>query len=234
LLALELGSLVRNDEIASLDGLRALAQQVALGSGGLETLVADPLGEEALGRVRAYGDRLHLVSASGRDTGIDELEALVEAHRGSTALFVDYVQKVATGQTYTDEAERTAAVVEALKDLAMKYEILVVGIAASDRVGFEARRMRLHHLRGCAALAHECDVALMFNEKVLAVSKTHLAYDGARAELFGRSIVVTVEKNRGGPAGMNLEFTKDFANYRFEPDGRFTQERLVDDVLLSE
>ena len=235
LLALELGSLVRDDEIASLDALRALAQRVALGSGGLETLVEDPLGEEALGRLRRYGDRLYLVSASGRDTGIDELEALVGAHRrGRTALFVDYVQKVATGQMFADEAGRTAAVVEALKDLAMTYQILVVGIAASDRGGFEARRMRLHHLRGCAALAHECDVALMLNEKAVAVSKAHLAYDGTRAEFFGRSIVMSVEKNRGGPAGMNLEFTKDFANYRFEPDGRFTQERLVDDVLVNE
>jgi len=235
LLALELGSLVREDEVASLDALRTLAQRVALGSGGVEAFRNHPLGDEALGRLRRYGDRLHLVSASGRDTGVKEIEALVQTHNhGPAAVFVDYLQKVATDREFPDESERSAAVVEDLKDLAMKYEALVVAIAASDRIGFEARRMRLHHLRGCAALAHECDVALMFNEKAVAVSKAHLAYDGARAEHFRRSVVVTVEKNRGGPAGMNMEFTKDFASYRFEPDGRFTQERLVDEVLVSE
>ncbi|MGH8977464.1 MAG: DnaB-like helicase C-terminal domain-containing protein [Acidimicrobiia bacterium] len=235
LFALELGSLVRADEVTALDKLRGLAQEVALGAGGIADLVADPLGEEALGRVRAYGDRLRLMQASGKATGMTEIDEIVRLHReGPTALFVDYVQKVNSGRPVEDEAVRTTWVVESLKDLAMTHEIAVVGIAASDKPAFEARRMRLHHLRGSAALAHECDVALIFNEKAVAVSKTHLAYDPVRAETFKRKVVITVEKNRGGPAAMDLEFTKDFGSYRFDPDGTFVTERLVDEVLIDE
>ena len=234
LFGLELGSLVRADEVTSLDKLRALAQEVALGAGDIADLVADPLGEEALGRMRAYGDRLLLVQASGKTTGMAEIEAMVREHRdGPTALFVDYVQKVKTDARF-DEAAHTTLVVESLKDLAMTHEIAVVGLAASDKPAFEARRMRLHHLRGSAALAHECDVALVLNEKSRAVSKTHLAYDPVRAETFKRKIVFSVEKNRGGPADMDLEFTKDFSSYRFDPDGTFVAERLVDEILIEE
>jgi replicative DNA helicase len=235
LLALELGSLVRADEITSLDRLRALAQGVASGAGGLGDLVADPLGEEALGRLRAYGDRLRLVQASGKSTGLDEIEEMVREHRdGPTALFVDYVQKVGTDVRIDDEAARTSFIVESLKDLAMTHYVVVVGIAASDKQAFIARRMRLHHLRGSAALAHECDVALVCNEKAVAVSKMHLAYDPVRAESFKRKIVMSVEKNRGGATGMDLEFTKDFGSYRFDPDGGFVGETLVDDVLVEQ
>jgi len=235
LFALELGSLVRPDEVTSLDKLRELAREIALGAGDVADLVADPLGEEALGRVRAYGDRLHLVQASGKTTGMAEIEAMVTQRRdGPTALFVDYVQKVQTDLRFDDESARTTLVVESLKDLAMTHEIAVVGIAAADKPAFEARRMRLHHLRGSAALAHECDVALILNEMALAVSKTHLAFDPVCAETFKRKVVMSVEKNRGGPAQMDLEFTKDFGSYRFDTDGTFVTDRLVDDVLINE
>jgi replicative DNA helicase len=235
LFALELGSLVRADEVTALDRLRGLAQEVALGAGGIADLVADPLGEEALGRVRAYGDRLRLMQASGKTTGMVELDETVRQHRdGPTALFVDYVQKVDAGQRVEHEAMRTTWVVEALKDLAMTHEIAVIGIAASDKPAFESRRMRLHHLRGSAALAHECDVALVRNEKAVAVSKMHLAYDPVRAETFKRKVVISVEKNRSGATGMDLEFTKDFGSYRFDPDGAFVTEMLIDGVLIDE
>ena len=235
LLALELGSIVREDELPMLDGLRAMAQEVALGAGNVQQLMTHPLGEEAVGRVRSYGDRLQLIPASGRDTGLSEIEAFVrDGRNGPTAVFVDYVQKVATREHFDNEAESSAKTVEGLKDLAMDYEVLIVGIAASERTAFEARRMRLKHLRGSAALAHECDVALVLNEKSVAVSKAHIAHDAVRAEEFRKDIVFSVEKNRGGPADMDVEFRKDFASYRFHPEGRFLMERLVDDVLVAE
>jgi replicative DNA helicase len=235
LFALEMGSLVRTDEVAALDDLRALARDVALGSGRYEELVADPLGEEAVGRVRAYGDRLQIVQASGKSTDVAEVEALARSRRdGPTALVVDYLQKVAVPDHTADEDIRSTIVVEALKDLAMSLEILVVAVVASDKSGITSRRLRLDHLRGSAALAHECDVALMLNEKSVAVSKRHLAFDPVRAETFRRKVVMSVEKNRGGPTGMDMEYTKDFACYRFDADGSFVGEALVDDVLLSE
>jgi predicted ATP-dependent serine protease len=235
LLALEVGSIARADEVTAVDHLRAQAFDVAGGAGDLAAFVAHPLGEEAVGRLRSYGDRLKLVQASARRTGPDEIEALVQEHRsGPTALFVDYVQKVHTPAPTDDEGTRSGVVVEALKELALRECVVVVAIAASDQGAFEARRMRLHHLRGAAALAHECDVALVLNEKSVAVSKVHLAYDAVRAETFKRKVVFSVEKHRGGATGMDLEFTKDFGSFRFEPDGAFVSETLIDGVLVDE
>ena len=66
------------------------------------------------------------------------------------------------------------------------------------------------------------------------MSKSHLAFDPVRAEQFKRWVVFSVEKNREGAPDMNLEFRKDLANYRFEPDGGFVTESLVDHVLYNE
>ena len=106
--------------------------------------------------------------------------------------------------------------------------------AAADHTGIESRRLRLGNLRGSAALAHECDVAITLNEKAIAVSKVAIAYNTARAEQFQRQVIFSVEKNRSGAADMHMEFTKDFSSYRFDPEGAFLGERLVDDVLYEE
>lgn len=234
LIALEMGALVRSDELVELDELRRLARDVALGSGHMEDLLREPLGEEAVGRVRAYGSRLNLVAGSGKDTDIAAIEALtVEGRAGPTAVFVDYLQKVPVPGAADDEA-RTARVVESLKDMAMALEVLVVAVVASDKEGISSRRLRLDHLRGSAALAHECDVAVMLNDKFGAVSKRHLAFDPVRAETFRRKVAFSIDKHRGGPTGMDMEFTKDFASYRFDPDGGFIAETLVDDLLVSD
>jgi hypothetical protein len=46
--------------------------------------------------------------------------------------------------------------------------------------------------------------------------------------------VFSVEKNREGAPDLNLEFCKDLANYRFEPQGGFVTETLIDALLVSE
>ena len=234
LLALELGSLARPDEVGALTRLRPLAQEVALGAAPLEALTSDPLGEEAYHRVQQYGSRLHLVQGSGLRTGIVELARIVAEHReGPTALFVDYLQKVpVAGEGFDDE--RTTHLTERLKELAMVTEVAVVAVAATDKSGLRARRLRLHHLRGSAALAHEADVAILMNEKAVSVSKAHLAFDPVRAEQFKRWVVFSVEKNREGAADMNLEFRKDLGSYRFDPEGGFVAELLVDALLVEE
>jgi replicative DNA helicase len=235
LLALELGSLARPDEVVELTRLRTIAQEVALGALAASALTTDPLGEEAYHRVQAYGPRLHLIQGSGLRTGVVELAHLVSKHReGATALFVDYLQKIPmTGNSHNAE-ERTTYLAERLKELAMVAEIPVIALAASDREGLVSRRLRLHHLRGSTALAHEADIAILMNEKAIAVSKSHLAFDPVRAEQFKRWIVFSVEKNREGAPDMNLEFRKDLANYRFDPQGGFVTESLVDQVLFDE
>jgi replicative DNA helicase len=235
LLAMELGSLARPDEMAALTRLRPLAQEVALGAAPLEALTSDPLGDEAYQRVQRYGPRLHLVQGSGLRTGTVELARIVAAHRhGPTALFVDYLQKVPVAGPTLEEDERSTHLVERLKELAMVTEVAVVAVAATDKAGLRTRRLRLHHLRGSAALAHEADVAILMNEKAVSVSKAHLAFDPVRAEQFERWVVFSVEKNREGASGMDLEFRKDLASYRFDPDGSFVAESLVDALLVEE
>jgi replicative DNA helicase len=235
LLALELGSLARPDEVVQLARLRPIAQEVALGAAQLSALTDDPLGEEAYHRVQQYGPRLHLVQGSGLRTGMVELARIVAEHRdGPTALFVDYLQKIPVPGPGQDVDERTTHLTERLKELAMVTEVAVVAVAAADKSGLRARRLRLHHLRGSASLAHEADVAILMNEKAVSVSKAHLAFDPVRAEQFKRWVVFSVEKNREGAPDMNLEFRKDLANYRFDPEGGFVAESLVDSVLVEE
>jgi len=198
----------------------------------MTALIESPLGEEAYGRVAKYGAHLHLVEATA-STGIDEIAQI--AHRIEPALvIVDYLQKVAQPRTLVDDAERTTRTAEALKETAMRMHIPVVALAAADREGLSARRLRIHHLRGSTALAHEPDVVILLNEKSIAVSKSHLAYDPARADKYRQQVVFSIEKNRSGPAGLDLEFRKDFASFRFHPDGSFITEKLVDDVLYDE
>jgi replicative DNA helicase len=235
LLVMELGSLARPDEAGALARLRPLAQEVALGAAPVNALTADPLGEEAYHRVEQYGTRLHLVQGSGLCTGTVELAHVVAEHRsGPTALFVDYLQKVPTAGGVATEDERTTRLTERLKELAMVTEIAVVAVAAVDKAGLRARRLRLHHLRGSAALAHEADVAILMNEKAVSVSKSHLAFDPVRAEQCRRWVVFSVEKNRDGTPDVDLEFRKDLTHYRFEPDGGFVAEALVDALLVEE
>ncbi len=235
LLALELGCLARPDEIVELTRLRTIAQEVALGAVPAEALTVDPLGEEAYHRVQEYGPRLRLVQGSGLRTGVNELARIVSEYRdGSTALFVDYLQKVPVAADLRANEERTTYLTEQLKELAMAAEVPVVALAAADREGLTARRLRLHHLRGSTALAHEADIAILLNEKAISVSKSHLAFDSVRAEQFKRWVIFSVEKNREGAPDMNLEFRKDLANYRFDPNGGFISEALVDQVLYEE
>jgi replicative DNA helicase len=46
--------------------------------------------------------------------------------------------------------------------------------------------------------------------------------------------VLTVEKNRSGRAGAELEFRKDFGRGRFVPDGAVVSEKLVDERVYVE
>ena len=231
LLACELGEAAKAagcDDELRLDELRSGLRAVATGIRSVrEVLDSDPLLLEAERRFGAYAPRLVLVRASGTRTDVEALAALVDEHgNDQTLLVVDYLQKVPVQPEPPDEAERVKRVAEALKDLALGRQLAIVGVAAADRLGLTSRRLRLHHFRGSTALAYEADVVLVLNDKLTVVSKAHLAYDTTRADEFRRRVVCTVEKNRNGGADVDLEFTKDFADYRFDPEGRWVVERL--------
>jgi replicative DNA helicase len=190
---------------------------------------------EVIERVQGYGERLVFVAASGRRTDIEAIDRLVVEQSGrDTVVFVDYLQKMPARGHDSNEDERTEYLAESLKDLAVTRDVAVVAIAGADKEALAARRMRMRHMRGSTALVYEADVALVLNEKSVAVSKMHLAYDAQRAESAKRSLVVSVEKNRNGAADVDLEFTKEFASFAIDPEGTFLAENLVDDVLYGE
>lgn len=238
LLALEMGDLPHGEDDSEMERFRLEIQEVAAGSGrGLRDILASgELIRRAYDRVAAYADNLWLVRASGAQTGVEELEDMVieRLQENRVVLFVDYLQKVSVRPEPPDEAEKVTRITEALKDLALTHRIPVISVVAADREGLKSRRLRLHHLRGSSALAYECDVALILNDKFNCVSKVHLAYDPLRAESFRNFTVFTIEKNRGGPNLVDLEFKKDFLYYRFDPIGDVVAENLIDERIYSE
>jgi replicative DNA helicase len=239
LLACELGEAAQAsgcDDELRLDELRSGLRAVATGIRSVrEVLDSDPLLLDAERRLGDYASRLVLVRASGTRTDVASLSALVDEHGDDqTLLVVDYLQKIPVQPEPAEEAERVKRVAEGLKELALGRQLAIVAIAAADRLGLTSRRLRLHHFRGSTALAYEADVALVLNDKLTVVSKAHVAYDTTRAEDFRRRVVCTIEKNRNGSADVDLEFTKDFANYRFDPDGRWVVERLWQEGTIEE
>lgn len=179
--------------------------------------------------LESYAHRLHLVGASGSHTDVDALSGLATEH--DAVIFVDYLQKVAVKPEPATEVEKVTRVSEGLKEIALSVRTPVVAVVAADQRGLEARRVRLHHLRGSSAMVYESDVALFLNDKTSVVSDVHLSYDPVRAKGFRDQVVFTLEKNRSGPSGLDLEFRADFARFRFDPDGDVVSERLVDERL---
>jgi replicative DNA helicase len=232
LLGLEAGELGVQADAFARDLGALLAEGDASGRGIEAVLAEHPGGQDALGRVKEYADRLVLVRASGAHTTTEEMAALVEQHRPAdegAVLFVDYLQKIPLQPEPPTESEKVTRTVEALKDLALEYHVPVILLSAVDAEGMRASRLRMYHLRGSSAIAFESDVVLMMNSKEKAVSKVHLSYDTVRARSFKDWVVVSIEKNRGGPNLIDLEFRKDFRHFRLDPDGGLVSEKLVDE-----
>lgn len=231
LLMLELGAFARPEDHALVEKLRLPVREIANGQRSLTDVTEGRwLLEAAQERLGDYADRLVLFRASGRDTGVAELELMVtERGNGHTALFVDYLQKVSVRPEPPTEEEKVTHIAEGLKDLALNHDLAVVAVVAADRASLDTRRLRMHHLRGSSALAYESDVILLMNEKSSCVSKVHLAYDAKGAESFSHYTVLTIEKNRSGPTSVDLEFRKDFSHYRLDPIGSHVAERLIDE-----
>ena len=233
LLGLEVGELGGDERFAS--GLTSLlAEGDATGRGIDEVLADHPVGQQALQRIRLYADRLVMIRASGAHTTLEQLGELMREYStpGMTeVLFVDYLQKIPMQPEPSTEAEKVTRTVEGLKDLSLENHMPVVLLSAVDSEGMRASRLRLFHLRGSSAIAFESDVVVMMNSKEKAVSKVHLTYDAVRARDFRNWVVFSVEKNRGGPNLIDLEHRKDFAHFRFDPEGAMVSETLVDERL---
>jgi replicative DNA helicase len=234
LLALEVGSLSGGNGLAAVGDTRELIRGIVRGERDLhEELAGNMLLRAAYGRLETYAENLSLVRGSAIDTDLETIEALVETLGSGSALFIDYLQKIPGAPGATDD-EKVVHQAEGLKEIAMLYDVAIVAVVSGDQEGLSVRRLRMNHLRGAAGLAYECDVAIMLNEKYLAVSKRHSAYDPVRAESFKRLVVFSVDKNREGQANIDLEYMKDFPHYRFDPHGGFVEDRLIDDLMYPE
>jgi hypothetical protein len=201
-----------------------------------DKLAETPGGAEALAAISADLDRLHVLRG-GVDTSVPEIAAIVgiiaEHGAGQPLVIVDYVQKVAAGAT--DEESRMARVSGELKDLALTVSAPVLAISASDAAGIaDGKRLRTQNLRGASALAYEADVVLVLNDKYDVVARHHLVYGAGNAERFRSYAVLSIEKNRGGMAGIDLEFRKRFEQARYERTGKLVDEQLVDTRVFTE
>ncbi len=233
LLLMEVGELVEGSVSAS-KLARAALRGIVAGDRTLdEELAGNLLLRAAHAKLEEYADLMFLMRASPLATAIEQLdEAAQEAGVGGV-LFVDFLQKIPVQERTTD-LERITQAASGLKEIALRREVAVVSIVAGDEPGMSLRRLRLAHLRGAAGLAYEADVVLMMNEKSTAVSKLHSAFDPLRAEMFKQYIVISIDKNRDAEHGIDVEFKKDFAHLRLDPDGGYVEERLVDELMYPE
>jgi replicative DNA helicase len=225
-------------EAPSLNQIRAVFEGTDGGRGGLhDRMAALPGGVEALLQVHRYAERLVTHRSTSSLTGIasivEQVEDVIARHGEPPLVIVDYLQKVHDTKDVSEE-EQTTRITEQLKDLSIEYDCPVLAIAAADRDGLEpGTRLRSRHLRGSTALAYEPDLVLIINTKWDVVARHHLMFDdGNTVERFRAWSVLTVEKNRSGKDGAELEFKKRFDQGRFEVEGNAVAERLVDERVF--
>ena len=185
----------------------------------------------------SYADRLILAKASGDHSNLGLVtawvEGVLEGGANRLVVVVDYLQKIPVDRSaLTPETEVTTYLTQGLKELAMSHGVAVIAIAASDRMGLKAKRMRLSDLRGSSALQYEADIGLILNNKHAIVSREHMIYNPTAAEAMRGWVVMSVEKNRSGRNAVDMEYQLDAAHFRMLQDGGFVRERLVDEKVV--
>jgi replicative DNA helicase len=239
LLCLESAEAGDRDDALTLRKIGDLSLNAPKGVGLVGRLRRTPRYASLLDAMQAYGDRLTLVKASGDLSTLSEIRRWVEtaAARGSGRLLlvVDYLQKIPVDtRSLEAETEVTTFLTQGLKELAMASHVSIIAVAASDRPGLKARRMRLSDLRGSSALQYEADIGLILNNKFAIVSREHMVYNPSQAAEMRNWVVMTVEKNRAGRNAVDMEFLLDAAHFRMVTRGDFVRERLVDEKVVLE
>jgi replicative DNA helicase len=210
----------------------------AVEAGQRAKLGTNPRLRPSLERIARYGGNLFLLRGTATASTIDSLRDLVAEHRGPDGrrlvLFIDYLQKVPVIPEPTEETEKVTRVVSGLKDIALSLEVPVVAIVAADREGLKAKRLRNHHLRGSSAINYESDIILILNDKYHIVAKVNIEFNPYQAQRYRDWVIATIEKNRGGQDNVDLEYEKLFEFSCFDPTGRVTAEKLVEERLFND
>lgn len=230
LLIQELASIESGLDGTALIGARSCVRDLMLGIITIEEAVTRaPAISAAFTSLEKFSPNLQLLRASSQRTTPRELDLVSRDHlEPGGILFVDYLQKLPIPGVASLE-ERVYHSVEILKELAIAHEITVIALSAASSIGVDSDRLRLSQLRGSDALAHECDIAIILNQKVTATDDRHLKFDLTQLDEARKRSVFSIEKNRRGETGVHMEFVKDFGNFRFLPDGGFMSETLVGD-----
>lgn len=208
--------------------------------GSLEERLGDCRGGyQVLETLSSYADRLYLHASSGSQTSMKSIRDVIDQVRRdcdqTPVVIIDYLQKVHVPLTPPTEEDRITDIVEQMKDLALDWDLPLLSVVAAEKSGFSSgKRMRIEHLRGASALAYEADVVFIINDKYDVVARHHLIYDLTNAERFRDWVVMTIEKNRGGKAKVDLEFRKRFEQGRFDREGNQVREQLVDERIFVE
>ncbi len=229
LLVQELASVAAGVNATELLMARRAVRQLMLGVLPLaEALETTPVIREAFESLHDRAPDLHLLRASTQRSTVPWIDEFASGRlQPGDVVFVDYLQKLPVVGT-PELGERIYRATEQLKELAAERSLCVIALSSASAAGIAANRLTLDQLRGADALAHECDIALVMNEKLTATSSRHLDYDLTMIDAARRHTVFSVEKNRRGETDVHLEFRKDFANYRFNPNGAFVAEVLED------
>lgn len=172
-------------------------------------------------QMAAYSGNIRVLDSRGRDHGLDVLKREVMLY-STDVLIIDHLQKIEAGA------------VGLVKRLAVTSDITVIATSTTTDDGIAQSRIRSTSLVDAASVAHEADILVMLNNKISIVSRNHSAFDSVRAASFHNQVVFTLEKNRRGPAPIEIEFDRDFPHRRFNPRGAFVTERLVDKVTVME
>ena len=107
---------------------------------------------------------------------------------------------------------------EILKELSIRHQISVIALSTASVERYRGRpSSEWSSLRGSDAIAHECDMAIVLNQKATATSDRHLKFDLTQLDEARRRSIFSIEKNRRGEVDIHLEFVKDFANFRLIP-----------------
>ena len=209
--------------------------------GGLPERLAASAGSMAIDALMAigkYSDRLVIHRSTTAQTDMASIVDCVKEVYADTGqpplIVVDYLQKVKPADPALPEEQQITAITQQLKDLAIDFASPVLALSSADRDGLKpGQRMRARHLKGSTALAYEPDVVMIMNTKADIVTRDALIYDVNGLERMREWTVVTLEKNRQGSGGLDIEFRKKFLQGRFDIDGAIVSERLVEERIDS-
>jgi len=227
------------DDALTMRKIAELSMNAPAGAGLVSRLQRIPRYAALVQTMQRYAERLILVKASGNHSNLGEVRRWVEetlaASQGRLLVVVDYLQKIPVDHKMLEpETEATTYLMQGLKEMAMTLRVPVIAIAASDRVGLKAKRMRLSDLRGSSALQYEADIGLILNNKFAIISREHMIYNPSQAGEMRNWVVMTVEKNRAGRNAVDMEYQLDAAHFRMVSKGGFVRERLVDEKVVME